>query len=103
MKQQKFTQGLWSRTGAGEIITLSPQGTYMKIGDVKPYQFTDGSGEHKITAEEAKANGQLISAAPNMFSLLESMLLRCAAGTIKLSSGDIDEIEYALNKATGDV
>lgn len=60
------------------------------------------SGEQwDLAWEQVKSNAYLISTAPEMFSLLNSILEMAGNGSIDLPTGTIDQIETVLNKATG--
>ncbi len=71
----KNTPGPWTQTFNGTgILALSTTKTFMLIAETKIVHFETGCGVSSVNENEAKANAQLIAAAPDLLDALEGVL-----------------------------
>jgi hypothetical protein len=67
-----FTKGPWQANG-NKVLAISDLGTYVPVVETHPHEFIDGTGVHKIEADQAIANANLIAAGPEMIEALRAV------------------------------
>lgn len=95
MNTEKFTPGEWKRDIYTNSVYITVDKQYKSIAHVNCINRSDS---------EWSANSALISAAPEMYRKLNTVLALCEGGLLRKTRCDIlgKEIEELLKKARGE-
>jgi hypothetical protein len=97
----KFTAGPWATNKAGEIIAPAAKFILQNFG-YEGFGWVDWDG---ISADEMKANHNLIAAAPDLYIAVEQAIIALTPGpseTEVVRSGIVPALEAILARARGE-